>query len=79
MNDSSMLAHALGEVSDLLTGEKIDQAISFIRVIQICEHLLIKLVTRIIMEPGMVARYKAKAMYRLGKAYKLKGEFSERH
>lgn len=80
LNDSSMLAHALGEAADLYTGEKkYDQSISsLLRVIQICESGMSQTVNPSNYGArGWLPGYKAKAMYRLGKNYKLKGNLSE--
>lgn len=80
LNDSSMLAHALGEVADLYTAEKkYDLSIrSLFRVLQICERGMAS--TANTTNYGInawLSHYKDKAMYRLGRNYKLMGNLTE--
>ncbi|HEX2683673.1 MAG TPA: tetratricopeptide repeat protein, partial [Ferruginibacter sp.] len=78
LHDSLMLAHAYGEIADVYTAEKkFPEAIDVLnRIIQICDILPAK--------PGKLdtnfvnawsPQYKGKAFYRLGKVYKLLGEY----
>ncbi len=74
LNDSLMLAHALGEIADVYTREKkYDQAIGVLfNSIQICNAVL--------QHPekyhyiAWAPQYKAKALYRIGRTYKLSGD-----
>jgi signal transduction histidine kinase len=80
LNDSSMLAHALGEVADVYTAErKYGQAVnSLFSVLQICERGMAPGVNLANYGTnGWLSQYKAKTMYRLGKNYKLMGNLGE--
>jgi len=80
LNDSVMLAHALGEVSDVYTEEKkYKESIEALSTtIRICDVLEV--------DPGKqdtihthawLPHYKSKALYRLGVVYKYMGKFPE--
>ncbi len=76
LNDSLMLAHALGEIADVYTREqKYGRAIDVLfNSIHICDALL--------QHPerhqyiGWLPQFKAKALYRIGKTYKLSGDLT---
>ena len=76
LNDSALLAHALGEISDLYTRQgKYNQSIDVIfTIIKICDSLLIDTGTPITAPRSKIPQFKAKALYRLGMAYKLAGD-----
>ena len=78
LNDSLMLVHALGELSDVYTGKKkYRQAVDVLfRVINLCDRLEVNPGNlNIDFVNGWTPQYKSKALYRLGKNYKLTGEF----
>jgi signal transduction histidine kinase len=80
LHDSNMLAHALGEVSDVYTAEKkYGQSVnSLFNVLQICERGMAPGVNLANYGTnGWLSQYKAKAMYRLGRNYKLMGNLDE--
>ncbi len=70
LKDSVLLAHALGEIADVYIAEKkYTQSINALfTTIQICDHLLDYSAT------GNQNQYKRKAIFRLGKTYKLAGD-----
>lgn len=79
LNDSLMLAHAFGEISDVYTIEKkYQEAVDVLfKAINICNRLLANpgsLDTNFV--NAWIPQYKGKALNRLGKIYKLKGEIS---
>ena len=77
LNDSILLTHALGELAELYISEKkYSQAINVLfTTVQICDHFSENRgIYKIDPIYGLVSQYKAKALYRLGKAYKLIGD-----
>ena len=79
LKDSTLLAHALGEVSDVYTQEKkykesIDALFTTIR---ICDNLGSNLDKNTQYTNAMLPHYKSKALYRLGVNYKLSGQLPE--
>lgn len=77
LKDSGLLAHALGEVSDVYTQEKkYTRSIDvLLKAIKICDQLLLNPgASKSNLTLGMIPQYKAKALYRLGKNYKLTRE-----
>ena len=74
LNDSLLLAHALGEIADVYTREKkYDKAIDVLfSSIKICNHVLTHPEGHAYADWG--PQYKAKALYRIGRAYKLSGD-----
>jgi two-component system NarL family sensor kinase len=77
LKDSMLLAHALGEVADVYIQEKkLKQSTDvLLRTIQICDENLADTGIRDANQTnGWALQYKAKAMYRLGKTYKLLGD-----
>jgi two-component system, NarL family, sensor kinase len=79
LNDSNLLTHALGEVADVYTDEgKYGEAFAALfRVVEICNGGLDSLynVIRTRNNIGwLFPQYKSKAMYRLGRNYKLAGD-----
>ena len=77
LRDSLLLIHALGEISDVYSTEKkYKQAVDVLfRVVSFCDSLLAD--TGAVNYPlvrGWLPQYKAKALYRLGKTYKLTGD-----
>lgn len=76
MNDSLMLAHALGELSDVYTGEKkYQQAIDILfKTINLCNRFLAA--PEMVRLQGFLRQYKTKAYYRVGNIYKLMGEYN---
>ncbi|MEP7237926.1 MAG: sensor histidine kinase [Ferruginibacter sp.] len=79
LRDSTLLAHALGEVSDVYTQEKkykesIDALFNSIR---ICEKLEANPAKNTQYTNALLPHYKSKAMYRLGVNYKLSGKLPE--
>ncbi len=77
LNDSLMLAHALGELSDVYTGEKkYRQAVDILfNTINLCDRLQANPgIHNKDLINGLTPQYKSKALYRLGKNYKLMGE-----
>jgi tetratricopeptide (TPR) repeat protein len=80
LHDSTMLAHALGEVADVYTEEKkYDQSVnSLLNVLQICEHGMAPKVNRANYGATIwLLQYKAKAIYRLSRNYKLMGNLAD--
>ena len=80
LNDSGLLAHALGEISDLYTTQgKYKQSINVLfTVIQISDNLIDDANTLLAeLIRSKAPQYKAKALYRLGMAYKLAGDLSK--
>ena len=76
LNDSIMIAHALGEVSDVYTeAKKYDQASNALFTAQRILDLTGKSFNKY--NVGQVHQMRAKAMYRLGKIYKFQKNFSE--
>lgn len=77
LKDRILLAHALGEMADVYIREKkYQQSIEVLfTTIQICDQYLSNSgPLNSNLEKGMAFLYKAKAMYRLGKTYRLTGE-----
>ncbi len=80
LNDSVLLAHAMGEIADVYTVEKkYKQAIGILfTTIKICDQFSINPGTQDTNQvKAWIPQYKAKALYRLGKTYKLNGELPE--
>jgi two-component system, NarL family, sensor kinase len=80
LNDSTMLAHALGEIADVYTEEKkYDQSFtSLFTVLKICDqHSDSSGYSAKNEIKAWLPQYKGKAMYRLGKNYKLTGNLPE--
>lgn len=79
LKDSILLAHALGEMADVYIREKkYKQSIEVLfTTIQICDQYLVNSGPwNSDLEKGTAFLYKAKAMFRLGKTYRLTGELS---
>ena len=77
LKDSALLAHALGEITDVYTRQgKYKQSIDVIfTIIKICDTLLIDTGTPItVLIRSKIPQFKAKALYRLGMAYKFAGD-----
>jgi len=74
LKDSMMIAHALGEIADVYTTEgKYDQAIDvLLRCIRICDVVLLR--PDLYQSSGFARQYKAKALFRIGRIYKLRGD-----
>ena len=76
LNDSIMIAHALGEVADVYMEEKkYDQSLSTLfRALQIFDSTS---KSADLYNRGQTQQMQVKAFYRLGKIYKRKGDFAE--
>ncbi len=79
LKDSAILAHALGEISDVFTQEKkykesIDALLTTIR---ICDNLAINPDKHDSRTNALLPHYRSKAMYRLGINYKLTEKLPE--
>lgn len=80
LKDSVLLAHALGEVADVYIREKKITQSKFVlfATIQICDNLLLNPGNQNVNQINTWAlQYKVKALYRLGKTYKLTGELQK--
>lgn len=80
LKDSVLLAHALGEVADVYMREnKFSQSkYALFTIIQICNNLLVNPGNQNVNQINTWAlQYKVKALYRLGKTYKLTGELQK--
>lgn len=71
LNDSVLLAHALGEMADVYINEKkYSKSIKILfNTLQICDQMFLDRKSL-----GLETNYKAKALYRLSRAYKLYGD-----
>lgn len=78
LKDSTMLVHALGEVSDVYTEEKeYDRSIdTLLKLVEICKHGIVRRGAASF-GGGWLPQYRLKAMFRLGRNYKLKGELDK--
>jgi two-component system NarL family sensor kinase len=79
LKDSAMLAHALGEVSDVYTAEK-KYAVSInalLNTIRICDNLAANADKPDSHTNALLPHYRSKALYRLGVNYKLSGKLTE--
>lgn len=80
LKDSVLLAHALGEVADVYIREKkfTQSKYALFTTIQICDNLLVNPGNQNVNQINTWAlQYKVKALYRLGKTYKLTGELQK--
>lgn len=81
LGDTNLLVHALGEVADVYTEEKkyTQSFNSLSSVLEICNPSLdsFGLLTKNKIKGWLFPQYKAKAMYRLGRNYKLTGNLQE--
>lgn len=80
LKDSVLLAHALGEVADVYIRKKdvVQSKNALFTVIEICDNLLVNPGNQDVNQINAGAvKYKGKALYRLGKTYKLTGELQK--
>lgn len=79
LDDSTMLAHALGELADVFTGHKeYDRSIDTLnKVLKICERGMALKGKDHYGLSSWLPQYRTKAMFRMGRNYKLKGNLPE--